>query len=568
MGALKPVFALFWGCLIFEPYAQFTFPGCKDLVRGDFKLVEVTKSPAYHLQHLPDGRIFYTSGRGGEGTIHVYDAAKRTSIALKNSGGGRNFGIALAPDFDQSKWIYTYDSKVFGKGYLYRQTYDESDHSLNSKKLILEYVDGLSGTDHAGGGFAFDRDGNLLLAIGDNANPGDGFGSINESKNNFSSLRTAANTNSLMGKLLRIKPIPFPDNQNPKAGLGQTYAVPPGNLGETFRQSMNWTPQDMEKIRPEVYTMGHRNPWNLGYDPAHNWILLPEPGPRAEANDPARGPMGGDEFNLVKSPGNYGWPMFIGPNLPFNFFDYQNNKMGPWFDPAQPTNTSRFNTGVEKLPPPRPALFFHLKNQTLMLWQKGAPVVYDTDKLWNGTGKKNQATVAGPMVNYSVNSTDAARLPPQLHRSWLISDYYLKTVKALALDETGENVLGIHDVVDAPASVTNLSINHQGVAYMTAQTHGMYRIEYTGTCQTKQLPAVSVHAALHRSSLKNSTRMLITQESLKSWPPPPSAKSVSLFDLQGKLLFEKQLSDGNSILPEYPKGKNRLVMLVIQYPGD
>jgi len=48
---------------------------------------------------------------------------------------------------------------------------------------------------------------------------------------------------------------------------------------------------------PEIWTLGHRNAYGLAFDP--NGRLWSS----------EMGPMGGDEFNLIESAGNYGWPL-------------------------------------------------------------------------------------------------------------------------------------------------------------------------------------------------------------------------------------------------------------------
>jgi aldose sugar dehydrogenase len=47
----------------------------------------------------------------------------------------------------------------------------------------------------------------------------------------------------------------------------------------------------------EIWTYGHRNIQGLAYDPVHQRVLASEHGSR-----------GGDELNVLKAGGNYGWP--------------------------------------------------------------------------------------------------------------------------------------------------------------------------------------------------------------------------------------------------------------------
>lgn len=48
--------------------------------------------------------------------------------------------------------------------------------------------------------------------------------------------------------------------------------------------------------RPEIWTLGHRNPYGLAFDAA------------GQLWSHEQGPKGGDEFNLIGAGGNYGWP--------------------------------------------------------------------------------------------------------------------------------------------------------------------------------------------------------------------------------------------------------------------
>jgi glucose/arabinose dehydrogenase len=49
---------------------------------------------------------------------------------------------------------------------------------------------------------------------------------------------------------------------------------------------------------PSIWSYGHRNPQGLAWDPATRRLWETEHGPR-----------GGDELNLIRKGGNYGWPL-------------------------------------------------------------------------------------------------------------------------------------------------------------------------------------------------------------------------------------------------------------------
>ena len=56
----------------------------------------------------------------------------------------------------------------------------------------------------------------------------------------------------------------------------------------------------MEKNGPtSVWSYGHRNPQGLFMDKSNNTLYAHE-----------HGPLGGDEFNIIRKGGNYGWPLF------------------------------------------------------------------------------------------------------------------------------------------------------------------------------------------------------------------------------------------------------------------
>ena len=77
---------------------------------------------------------------------------------------------------------------------------------------------------HVGGDIDFDAAGNLYLTTGDDSNPFDsaGYAPIDERTDRnpaYDAQRSAANTNDLRGKLLRIK-----------VNANGSYSIPSGNL--------------------------------------------------------------------------------------------------------------------------------------------------------------------------------------------------------------------------------------------------------------------------------------------------------------------------------------------------
>jgi glucose/arabinose dehydrogenase len=58
------------------------------------------------------------------------------------------------------------------------------------------------------------------------------------------------------------------------------------------------------EARSEIWSLGHRNAQGLDFQPGTGLMFQTEHGP--SGND---GPGGGDEVNIVKKGGNYGWPI-------------------------------------------------------------------------------------------------------------------------------------------------------------------------------------------------------------------------------------------------------------------
>jgi hypothetical protein len=77
----------------------------------------------------------------------------------------------------------------------------------------------------------FDAQGNLYVGVGDDVNPFDanrGYSPIDQRyEHRYDARNTAANTNDLRGKILRIKPRADADGA---PGAGTTYDIPSGNM--------------------------------------------------------------------------------------------------------------------------------------------------------------------------------------------------------------------------------------------------------------------------------------------------------------------------------------------------
>ncbi|MGD1945362.1 MAG: ThuA domain-containing protein [Croceivirga sp.] len=283
--------------------------------------------------------------------VALLDVYFKTQIPGVNAEEGL-MGLQQDPNYEKNKWIYLYYSPTGDEwvNRLSRFKYAEGNFDMASEQVILEVETEREICCHTGGSIAFDGDGLLYLSTGDNTTPFDepdvkyvhhGYAPINDftDKLQYDARRSSGNTNDLRGKILRIK-----------VNEDGSYDIPEGNL----------FPKGTEKTRPEIYTMGHRNPYRISVDKKQGYVYWGDVGPDARVDSlNTRGPRGYDEMNQARTAGNFGWPLFIGDNYAYYHYDYETGQSGSAFDPEQPVNDSRHNTGLRTLPPAMPAYAYY-----------------------------------------------------------------------------------------------------------------------------------------------------------------------------------------------------------------
>ncbi|WP_295720736.1 ThuA domain-containing protein [Mucilaginibacter sp.] len=324
-------------------------------------------------------------------------------------------GIQADPDFKTNHYVYIYyspsDTSV-NRLSRFTMTGDTIDNK--SEKIVLQLYSQREICCHTGGSVAFGPDHTLFLSTGDNTTPFDegkkqphdthAFAPLDDRPEylNHDSRRSAGNTNDLRGKILRIK---IKDDGS--------YTIPEGNL---FKPGIAGT-------RPEIYVMGDRNPYRIAVDKKNGYLYWGEVGPDANNDSLAtRGPRGYDEFNQAKTAGFFGWPLFIGPNIPYHAYNYATGESGPNFDPLHPINDSKNNTGLRELPPAQPAFIWY---------------PYGESKEFPQVGSGGRTAMAGP-IYYTDLYPKATRLPDYYNKKVFFYDWIRGWIKVLTLQPNGD----------------------------------------------------------------------------------------------------------------------------------
>ena len=351
----------------------------------------------------PDGSVFVAERAG---PIKMWDPETGETrmvgfIPVRMTIEDGLMGLTLDPNFAETHWIYVYYAPASGgPSRLSRFTFRNGEIDIDSEAILLEVNTQQKTCCHSAGSLTFGPDGSLYLSTGDNTDPYPlGGSSIDETNMYGDAQRTSANTNDLRGKILRI--MPQPDG---------TYTIPEGNLFEGDALH-----------RPEIYTMGNRNPYRIAVDPETGWLYWGDVG---IGNPPSeeRGPWGWEEFNRAKEPGFYGWPQFAGPNDAYRDFDYSTQTPGEFFNSEAPVNDSPHNTGAENLPPAKPALIWY---------------TYGPSEEFPELGAGGMSAMGGPIYRYDESFSPHA-LPAEYDGSWIIYEWMRNWIKEVTFDADGE----------------------------------------------------------------------------------------------------------------------------------
>ncbi|PSL07024.1 PKD domain-containing protein [Haloactinopolyspora alba] len=372
----------------------------------------------FELEVTPDGRVIYIQRTGqfkmiDQDTLEVStigDLELGLSTARHSDG---LTGFTLDPNFADNGWLYAmYSDPDVARINISRFTFDFANDVLDmdSEQRLLDfptYRDRGLANVHMGGAVQFGPEGNLYASMGDNTDfsQSDNYAPIDEREGRapWDAQATAANTNDLRGKVLRITPTD-----------DGSYTIPDGNL---FPESED----TQDKTRPEIYAMGFRNPFRISVDPHSGALLVGDYGPDATQADPARGPEGLVEWNRITEPGNYGWPHCVADNKPYIDYDFATGESGGPFDCAGgPVNDSPHNTGLQQLPPVQEAFIWY---------------GYGPSEQFPELGYGGAAPMSGPVYDYDPELDSDTKFPEYYDGKWFVFEYTRGFYKTITLAE-------------------------------------------------------------------------------------------------------------------------------------
>jgi len=538
------------------------------------------------LAFLPDGRIYITRKDGSIRLLNpaTGDTSTAATLPAANLREDGLHALVLDPNFKTTRWVYVYFSEIVStdtSNVVARYTVDSASGALltATRKTLLKvkYTMNANTAEHNTGSLAFGPNGDLYVALPDNtqnifSGTGAGYAPRDPARPLYDAQRSAANTNDLRGKILRIHP-----------EADGTYSIPAGNLKDSvnkpaFNPRWNGGEDDLAKVKPEVFVMGLRHPFRITVDQATGWLYWAEPGPNAGADDSLQGPRGYEVVGLAKGPGNYGWP-YCRANAtaipkpasiktayycytPYNYST--GAPTGAMYNPDSLRNTSPNNTGIVNLPPMRPVQVWY-PYATSSATGANFPVFRVNT---SGTN----AGMLGPIYRYDGSaSAYAGRLPSAFDRNIFIIEWNRSLIFAGKLENDGSisNIRSFWSTRDSTSNgPIDIKIGPDGAMYLlnwvgstyhaNAKNGTLTRLDYTGV-QTAVDPRVMPRHVDPAGGL------FVAGAALR-FRLPAGAVSVEFFTVEGRKLgaFRRADASAEAFIP-LPSQVRGLVLARVSY---
>ncbi|PJJ79547.1 PQQ-dependent sugar dehydrogenase [Mucilaginibacter auburnensis] len=213
---------------------------------------------------LPDGRLLISGKPGNMQIVSTEGKILKTITGfppVQFASQGGLLDVSIDPDFTKNRmvyWTYAQPNTETGATLAVAKGKLSADETkLEDVKVIYEATPRYKGAGQFGSRIVWDKQGNLFVSVGDRM---------------ANDIRVKAqDLNATVGKIIHVTKDGKPVAGNPFIGKGDA--------------------------KPEIYAYGFRNPDGFAINPVTGDLWESEFGPR-----------GGDELNLIKAGGNYGWP--------------------------------------------------------------------------------------------------------------------------------------------------------------------------------------------------------------------------------------------------------------------
>lgn len=217
------------------------------------------------MAFLPDGDMLVTERSGAlrqVGRNGIVSPPLGGVPVARTRGQGGLLDIALDPEFAANRLIYLSYAEGGADNTsglaVARGTLRADRAALDNVQVIFRQHPKVDSDGHFGGRLAFSKDGHLFITLGD--------------RQRDRERGKAQQLDKHHGKIVRV----LPDGR-----------IPADN---PFVKTAG--------ARPEIWSLGHRNPQGVAVHPETGELWASE-----------HGPQGGDEINIVRRGRNYGWPV-------------------------------------------------------------------------------------------------------------------------------------------------------------------------------------------------------------------------------------------------------------------